>query len=352
LCQHRVAVNCIILGKKIKVCDTCYIRLADPKNPSQTDRKVAATHPPVLSAPSSPSVASPQSSPSTPKSSFSPSSYTSQTSTPRLTKRGSSSQNSSRKSSLNSFPVNVHTQSHQEAYYLHLYEELDALREEIKSLKSQISKAEANNQLSTDKVSKHGDTAGRGDEINRRDNENIHASEVGIQNLVNQDMIARDEKISNLTVTINELQAKEQTYKDSIGRYKKQQEQEELKHKTQTEHLQGTITLLEKEKQEMQKRMEIMLDGDRAHMLAEIDNMKKRLENEKAQEIHELEESLVADKANMKQQMEKLVKSLGEEKNAKEQMSNQIKDLMKQLDLAKARLKVNQMSDKKTNGAM
>jgi len=342
----------LFLSKKIKVCDTCYIKLADPRNPSQADRKMAATRPPVFPASSSPPVASP-SSPSTPKSSFSPSSNTSQTSTPRLIKRGSSSQNSSRKS-LNSYPVKVRTQPqtsadevHQEAYYLHLYEELDTLREEIKLLKTQLSKAEANNQHShnTDIANEQMDDIKGYDEITRRDFENSHASDVGQQRdcLINQDMIARDEKIYTLTATINELQEKEQGYKDSLERYKKQQ----LKYANQTEHLQGIITLLKKEKQEMQKRMEILLDDDRAHMLAEIDNMKKRLENVKAQEIHELEESWVADKANMKQQMEKLVKSLGEEKNAKEQMATQMKDLMKQLDLTKARLKVKQMGDKK-----
>lgn len=47
----------------------------------------------------------------------------------------------------------------------------------------------------------------------------------------------------------------------------------------------------------------------------------------------------------MRQQIDKLAKTVVEEKNSKETLTMQIKDLTKQLDLAKARLKAGQMKE-------
>lgn len=59
----------------------------------------------------------------------------------------------------------------------------------------------------------------------------------------------------------------------------------------------------------------------------------------------QLEEEFSQEKTSMRQQIDKLAKTVVEEKNYKETLTMQIKDLTKQLDLAKARLKAGQMKE-------
>jgi len=386
------------LAKKAKVCDNCFIRLSDPKSALIADRRTSRVKTSdtlrVITSSNSPSRASsPSSQVSTPKSFGSTDSSISGTpraKTPPRSRQNSTTSSASSKSGFKNFSSYSHNSTnnvrynnsnqdnlHPETYYLHLYEEMDNLREEIKNLKQQLSESNSklqqnqgqgqnlslnqsldpkteisntknnksnksntnlsennnkwasNNSNGTDESPKR---IAATDELRNHDNNNHVSSD-------DEALRKKDDQIVSLTSKIHELEDQESRYQDDMKIY----ENQIMGYKKEIEYLRHSMDQLKREQDEQQKRKEAVLAADRAHMLAEIDNMKKRFQAEKEQELRILRDKIIADS---KRQIEKLVASLAEEKNGKEQAQKELRDLAKQFDLAKARLKVLELKEK------
>lgn len=191
--------------------------LSDPKNKSHTVRK---SPPSRASSASSTPISAPTfstasiSTPVTPKSSLSSRSSRSSTVTPSpkpaktpLTK---TPQTSTQAQSLTIDEAN------QEAYYLHLYEELVALREENQLLRLNLTKSESNSTQLTHQDLEPLEDASKGLQMD----DSKSSSSSGREDInTNGPNAEQDEQINNLMTTIRELQSSEQYLQQQLERF-------------------------------------------------------------------------------------------------------------------------------------